>query len=152
MDLDHLTILTLFTYTFLLMWQNKGWRLLWSDVLCGQEHICACTAPNTHTHCWHMRKGSSSGVEVRESPVFVYQRGGGGREGANLIPRSVQLKHALMPLLLLQDFLSLCFSLTLYARFSVCACISVELWGGQGWRQATRKSSTRKLERTPLKH
>lgn len=52
--------------------------------------------------------------------MFVYQSWGGG---ANLIPCSVQLKHALMPpLLLLQDFLSLCFSLTLCVR--VCEHLS----------------------------
>lgn len=88
-----------------------------SDVSYGQDqkYTHAHAHDSKHTHSWHMRKGSSSGEEVRESPVFVYQRQG----GANLIPRSVQLKHALMPPLLLQDFLSLCFSLHVHECVSV---------------------------------
>lgn len=39
------------------------------------------------THSWHTRK-RSSGEGVRESPVFVYQRQGGG---AFLIPQSGQV-------------------------------------------------------------
>lgn len=97
-----------------------------SDVSYGQDqkYTHAHAHDSKHTHSWHMRKGSSSGEEVRESPVFVYQRQG----GANLIPRSVQLKHALMPPLLLQDFLSLCFSLHVHECVSVflfffCVCV-----------------------------
>jgi len=102
----------------------------------------ACARLQAHTRSQHMRKRSSSGEEVRESPVFVYQwqvGGGGGGwwwwcGGVNLIPHSAQLKHALMPLvLLLQDFLSPCFLFTLCSRMCACvrvfvhACISVEL-------------------------
>lgn len=94
------------------------------------------------THSWHMRQGSSSGEEVRESPVFVYQRQGSWG-GANLIPRSVQLKHALMPSLLLQDFLSLCFSLTLRLFVRACVCVfgCVHLCGalGRPWAEAGHK-------------
>lgn len=88
-----------------------------------------CTLHNLKdTHSWHTRKGSSSGEEVRESPVFVYQRPGSREQGggANLISHSVQLKHALMPslllLLLLQDFLSHCSSPTLCFCVYACAC------------------------------
>ena len=81
-----------------------------------------CVRFQTHTELAH-EEGKQLRGRCQGKPSICVSKAEGG--GSNLIPCSVQLKHALMPpLLLLQDILSLSFSLTLDAyEFFLCLCV-----------------------------